>query len=177
MCLWQFHHLASPCDCLARFIDTTESEQVSAAVRSQVQLPKVYFDQKAHLQSLLFHACMRFRDHMKIVVPASPPLRSKFVRVTLAKGKSDLRIRSLDEVKDQVVFLLREIYSSRLVPLCNLLVFMDELEHVLEDPTKVRKSPTIWEASLPTWGSCARFVKVFMHVCPGQRIHMQLRLT
>ncbi len=85
--------------------------------------------------------------NLKMGVPASPPLRSLFVREPQDPGTTMIRVKTkASVVLDPMIWIFQTMWDDRQLILCGLPDLLDELERLIQSDPKQKEKLSAWVA-------------------------------
>jgi hypothetical protein len=87
--------------------------------------------------------------NLKLGVPASPPLRSMFVRQPQVPGSTVIRVQTKSNVQlDPLLWIFQTLWNDHQLFLCGLPGLMDELERLVQSDPSQKERLSVWVARI-----------------------------
>jgi hypothetical protein len=136
-------------DCLCKQLTHLDSLQNkhSAVISTQRKLPAEYLKALLTFRHTLDRASKVPILSLKIGVPASPPLRSRFVREPHIRGSTKIRVISKKGVRtDYLMWIFQTLWDDQQLFLVRLPDLMDELERLIHNNPREKEKLSPWVA-------------------------------
>jgi hypothetical protein len=118
-------------------------------ISPQPKLPPEYMKALLSFRYMLDQASKGPILYLKNGVPASPPLRSLFVREPQVPGSTMIRVQTKRGVQiDPMLWIFQTLWDDHKLFLCSLPSLMDELERLIQSDPKQKERISAWVARI-----------------------------
>jgi len=125
------------------------NEKYSSVVSAMKKLPSEYDTALQNFKFFLDQASKGPIEKLKVVVPPSPPLRSRYVREPQDPGSTMIRVSTKSALgKDPLLHLFATLWDGQQLFLCGLPAVMDELDRLVQSDSKQKQRLSSWVAQV-----------------------------
>lgn len=125
------------------------SQKYANAISSRKSLPSDYEKALQNFRYLLNRASKGPIGLLKMGLPASPPLRSLFVREPQVPGSTMIQVKTKNAAgRDQLLWIFQALLDDHQLLLCGLPDLIDEYERLVQGDSKQKERISPWVAQV-----------------------------